>query len=141
MQGAKLITLRSSCNVGQKEISMKRYLTIVLCAAIVGCASTSQITPIGRDTFMMSKQAASGFGGLGNMKSEVIGEAAKFCSQRSQELQLVGSKESQGPYVYGNFPRVEINFLCVTRTDSDHRRIQPATPTQVIEIRTPDPVK
>jgi hypothetical protein len=93
---------------------------------------------MGKDTFMIAKQQATGFPGLGNMKAEIIGEASRHCAGLGKELQVVSTQESQPPYILGNYPRSEIQFMCLTEGDRELGRpkLQKA-PDTVIEVRNP----
>ena len=42
-------------------------LIVGMALLMVGCAANSGIVPIGNDTFFISKQAATGFTGLGTL--------------------------------------------------------------------------
>lgn len=80
--------------------------------ALAGCASHTGVVSTGPDTYMLAKQAATGFSGLGNLKAEVIQEASGHCRQEKKQFQLVSSAETQPPYILGNYPRAEIQFAC-----------------------------
>lgn len=74
-------------------------LFFVAIAALTGCAATSSISPMGvsstgNDTFMLSKQAATGFSGLGNLKAEVLTEANAHCSRSGKKMQVLNTSES-----------------------------------------------
>ena len=43
-------------------------IVIVAAVFLAGCASNSGVTPIGQDTYMVSRQAATGFSGSGCLK-------------------------------------------------------------------------
>ena len=88
-------------------------LIVSMALLMVGCAANSGIVPIGNDTFFISKQAATGFTGLGTLKSEAMHEGAVFCGAMSKEFELVSEDNSEGLHVLGNFPWVEITFVCV----------------------------
>ncbi len=114
--------------------------TSILTAAVLfltGCASHTGVVPIGRDTFMVAKQQATGFPGLGNMKAEIISEGAAHCAAKGQEFQLVSTNESQPPYILGNYPRSEIQFMCLSKGDSELQRPRLQPPPTVIEVRKP----
>jgi len=81
-------------------------------ALLAGCASNSGVVPIGRGTYMISRQAATGFTGLGNLKAEALREANAFCEEQGKTFELLDNRESEPPYVLGNYPRVEIEFRC-----------------------------
>jgi hypothetical protein len=93
---------------------MKRAFCISLSIlALWGCASHSGVVPMGKDTFMIAKQQATGFPGLGNMKAEIIAEGSRHCASLGKEFQIVSAQDSKPPYILGNYPRSEIQFMCV----------------------------
>ena len=67
---------------------------------------------MGNEQFFISKQAATGFTGLGNLKAEAIKEGTVFCNAMKKEFELVSQDQSEGLQVLGNYPRVEITFIC-----------------------------
>lgn len=91
---------------------MIRSLFVLGVAVLAGCAATSTIAPMGNDTFMLSKQAATGFPGLGNLKAEVLTEANAHCGKTGKSIQVVSTTESQPPFILGNYPRAEVQFTC-----------------------------
>jgi len=104
--------------------------------AVTACASHTGVVKMGQDTYMIAKQQATGFPGLGNMKAEIIGEASQHCAGLGKELQIVSTQETQPPYILGNYPRTEIQFMCLTAGDRELQRpkLQKTTDT-VIEVR------
>ena len=118
---------------------MKTILKISAASLIlVGCASHTGIVKMGQDTYMIAKQQATGFPGLGNMKAEIIGEASQHCAGLGKELQIVSTQETQPPYILGNYPRSEIQFMCLSAGDRELQRpkLQKA-PDTVVELRKP----
>ena len=103
---------------------------------IGGCAANSGVVPIGQDTYMVSRQAATGFSGSGTLKAEAFKEANDFCASQDKVIQVVNTIEARPPYVFGNFPKTEIQFMCLSRGDRElgRPRLQPG-PDTVIEIR------
>lgn len=93
------------------------YLAIVI--LVTGCASNSGVVPIGPDTFMVSRQAATGFSGSGTLKAEAFQEANQYCLSQKKRLQVVRTAEAQPPYVLGNFPRAEVEFMCLDANDPE----------------------
>jgi hypothetical protein len=121
------------------ESEMKKLTSIaVIALALSACASHTGVVPMGRDTFMIAKQQATGFPGLGNMKAEIIAEASQHCAAQGKELQVVSTQETQPPYILGNYPRSEIQFMCLAAGDRELQRpkLQKA-PDTVIEVRKP----
>lgn len=92
---------------------MKSIQLVLAGAILAGCAATSNITPIGRDKFLMTKQAATGFPGLGNMKAEVLAEANAHCEKSKKTMEVINTSESRPPFILGNYPRVEVQFACL----------------------------
>lgn len=84
----------------------------VLLFFVSACASNSGVVQTGKDTYIISKQAASGFTGLGTLKADAMKEAYGQCAKTGQSVKVVDSQESKPPFVLGNFPRVEITFRC-----------------------------
>jgi hypothetical protein len=88
---------------------------IVLLAAftLASCAANSGVVPMGNDTYMVSRQAATGFSGSGTLKADALTEANQYCSAQRKTLNVTNTTEAQPPYVLGNFPKAEVQFTCV----------------------------
>ena len=78
-----------------------------------GCASNSGIVPMGNDTYMVSRQAASGFSGMGTLKADAMKEAYQQCQLTSKRVEIIETIDAKPPYIFGNFPKTEIRFKCV----------------------------
>jgi len=102
-----------------KEVWLIFIMTLLL---LSGCAINSGVIPMGQDTFMITRQAATGFSGLGNLKVEAWEEANEFCIEQGKCLQVVNTRKSQPPYILGNFPRVEIQFKCLNAKDPEYQK-------------------
>ena len=121
---------------------MKRY-TLITILALAGCASNSGIMSIGKDTFMVSRQAATGFSGSGTLKAEAFQEASKYCEGFGKHLQVVNTNEASPPYVFGNFPKAEIQFMCLDSIDAELNRPKLKKEANSVieiksEVRSPD---
>jgi hypothetical protein len=97
------------------------YLTFLV-ALLAGCASNSGIIPIGKDTYMVSRQAATGFSGSGTLKAEAFQEANSYCIAQGKKLQVVNTNEALPPFILGNFPKAEVQFMCLTDSDFEMGR-------------------
>lgn len=113
-----------------------RWSAATLGLLLSACASNSGVVPIGRDTFMVSRQAATGFSGMGDLKAQAFREANAYCEAQGKSVQVVGTTESAPPYIFGNFPRSEVQFMCLTQGDPQlgRPRLEKA-PDAVIQIR------
>ena len=118
-------------------------IVIVAAVFLAGCASNSGVTPIGQDTYMVSRQAATGFSGSGVLKAEAFQEASQYCAKLGKSLQVVSTHEASPPYILANFPKAEIQFMCLDTKDAELNRPklrkEPGTVVEVKqEIRSKD---
>ncbi len=103
---------------------------------LAGCASNSGVVPIGKDTYMVSRQASTGFSGSGNLKADALREANQYCGSLNKSLQVVSTQEAQPPYILGNFPKAEVQFMCLDERDAELARPKlHKEPDTVIEIK------
>jgi hypothetical protein len=126
-----LCRLRSTSYRNRKHQLKKVYLSVVV--ALTGCASNSGIIPIGTDTYMVTRQAATGFSGSGVLKAEAFQEANAYCRAQGRSLQVVSTNEAQPPFVFGNYPKAEVQFMCLTAGDAELARpkLKPAATVSV----------
>ncbi|MFH1201865.1 MAG: SHOCT domain-containing protein [Candidatus Omnitrophota bacterium] len=101
---------------------MKKILVLLLCSGLCGCAANSGVVPIGQDTFMVSRQAATGFSGSGTLKAKALQEASQFCEKQGKKLQVVSTSEASPPYILTNFPKAEVQFMCLDVNDPQFQR-------------------
>jgi hypothetical protein len=99
---------------------MKRFAIILLvCSLCGGCAINSGVVPIGKDTYNVSCQAASGFVSPNATKCRTLSEANQFCVAQGKSLKVLFFKEHHPPYILGNFPRAEVRFKCLDANDPE----------------------
>ena len=91
---------------------MKFVLIATAALILTGCASHSLVAPLGGDQFTISKQASTGFTGLGNMKAELLQEGQEHCRKLGKEFKATHTTETKPPYIFGNYPRVDVTFAC-----------------------------
>ena len=112
-----------------------RVAVIAGIALLAGCASNSGVRPIGQDTFMVSRQAATGFSGSGTLKAEAFKEASDYCTKFGKQMQVVNTQEAQPPYILGNFPKAEVQFMCLSSSDSEFKRPKLLPTARVLEVK------
>lgn len=98
---------------------MNRIIPVAL-LLLAGCASNSGIIPIGTDTYMVTRQAATGFGGSGTLKAEAFQEANVHCAKQGKVLEVVSTQEARPPFVFGNYPKAEVQFKCMAADKPIH---------------------
>ena len=97
---------------------MKKLAVLSLCLFIAGCATHSDIVPIGPDTFMISRGDAPGFfSNSDSLQADALKEANQYCKSQNKDIRVVDTTESSPPYIMGNFPRIEIQFMCLDKTE------------------------
>ncbi|MGY4502004.1 hypothetical protein ACVWYH_005961 [Bradyrhizobium sp. GM24.11] len=96
---------------------MRIALIFAWTSVLAGCAANSGVAPTGPDSFVVSRQAATGFSGSGTLKGEALTEAGQFCASQKKTLLVTDSKEAAPPYVMGNFPKAEVGFMCLPADD------------------------
>lgn len=116
---------------------MSKYMLIlVLTLFIAGCASNSGVMSIGKDTYMVSRQAATGFSGSGTLKAEAFQEAGLHCEKMGKSVQVVNTIEAQPPFILGNFPKAEVQFMCLDKNDMELNRPKlHKTPDALFEVK------
>ena len=96
-----------------------KIIIIIGAIFLAGCASNSGVVLMGQDTFMVSRQAATGFSGSGTLKAEALQEASQYCANQNMSLQVINIIEAKPPYIFTNFPKAEVQFRCLdTNQDS-----------------------
>jgi hypothetical protein len=96
---------------------VKLFLASVI-ALVIGCAVNTGIVSTGRNTYMVARQAATGFSGSGNLMAEALREADGYCSTQKRTLKVISSKEARPPFIFGNFPKAEVHFSCIDPNDT-----------------------
>tara|TARA_R110002073_G_scaffold266047_2_gene429082 strand:+ start:1618 stop:1902 length:285 start_codon:yes stop_codon:yes gene_type:complete len=79
---------------------------------LIGCASDSGIVSLADGRYLITKQAGTGFPGTGEIKVEALKEAELQCAKYGESPEVIDLKESQPPYLLGNYPTVELTFSC-----------------------------
>jgi len=90
-----------------------KYSILPLVFVLFGCAQNSGIIPMGGETYMVSRQAATGFTGMGTLKAEVMREAYSQCQKSNKMVKVLETIDAKPPFIFGNFPKTEIRFKCV----------------------------
>jgi hypothetical protein len=95
-------------------------MKLLWCAVVLvvaGCAAHSGVVPAGLDTYLVSRQAGSGFAGSGTLKADALREAHQHCVSQQKVLTVLKTTEAQPPYIFGNFPKADVEFMCLAADD------------------------
>jgi hypothetical protein len=93
---------------------MKKILVFTV-LVIAGCAANSGVISMGADTFLVSRQAATGFSGSSTLKAEALQEANQYCQIQRKTIEVVNMSETQPPFILGNYPKAEVQFRCLAK--------------------------
>ena len=91
---------------------MAKYFTCFAFLLICSCASNSGVIPVGKNKYMISKQAATGFS-AGDQLPEIVAQASQYCESINKNFELIKVYQNPGPYILGNFPKSDVQFMCL----------------------------
>ncbi len=112
-----MVRTKSYSSLGMaKEKIMKKLVLLLLVLILAGCAAKSGVVQFGTDTYMVSRQSVTG---LGNLKAEAFQEADEYCISQNKHISVVNTIEHPPAYIWGKFPKVEVHFMCINKTDAD----------------------
>jgi Short C-terminal domain len=72
----------------------------------------------GNPTYRVFQQGGSGFVGLQSVREDAEQRANAFCDSKGRVMESLTETTSTPPYIFGNFPRIEIVFDCVAKPAS-----------------------
>ncbi len=94
---------------------MKKFLLVILIfisIAVIGCAEKSGVYPSGDNSFSISNQASTGFSGMQDIRAEAYRQASDYCKSLHKDFSVIEADETKPPYVFGNYPRINLKFRC-----------------------------
>ena len=94
-----------------------RFVCLVLPILLSSCAQNSGIVSMGDGSYMVSRQAATGFTGMGTLKADALKEAFQQCLQENKSVEVTRTIDAQPPFILGNFPKTEVFFSCVAKQE------------------------
>ena len=121
---------------------MKNAAAVIASLVLTGCAVSSTITRVetGKSAFdgavyggqrgiinpeitglakhRIFHQASTGFTSMESIRQSAMQRVKSFCSDGGKDIHLIEETTSTPPHILGNWPRIEIVFSCVDRTQS-----------------------
>lgn len=91
---------------------MRRSIVLVMLFA-AACGTNTGVQRLGDDTFKIFKQGSTGFVGSDKIRTDVELQASQYCAQQGKSMKVVNVITGQPPYIFGNFPKAEVQFKCV----------------------------
>ena len=101
-------------------------LAILVSVIVGGCATHTGVVSIGQDTYAVTKQTVGlSSQALFSLKATNISEGASYCAKLGKVFEFVAINETQPPYIFGNFPRSELQFKCGAKNGRSPREGEP----------------
>ena len=70
-----------------------------------------------KDMYRAYRKASTGFTTMTKTQKELEQSIRKFANKKGKSFIVLGSQFSKPPYILGNYPRMEIIFALVDKTD------------------------
>ena len=107
---------------------------LALVTILVGCASTTDVVPYGKDSFMLSTGDVWGAHSTGSLQVKAAQRASEFCAQRGKVF-IVRNTGGQGVQLFSATSSTLI-FSCISEGDPEYQRPNlRREPSAVIEDR------
>jgi hypothetical protein len=115
-------------------MKIRNFSFISIPFLLIACASSGPV-PMGKETFMITKQSSTGFHSGGSVKADIYKEANEYCLQRGLQFQPVRDNSKDGVPGYA-FANAELVFRCLTEGDKEiNRPNMMPLPNVIIENR------
>ena len=95
-------------------------ISIFVLLVLTACASSGPV-PIGRDTYMITKQSSTGFHSGASVKADIYREANEYCVKQGLQFQPVRENTKDGVPGYA-FANAEVVFRCLVDGDREINR-------------------
>lgn len=93
------------------------------CAIILsGCATSSGVSPLGEDTYMISRNGAGFWTSTASVKAEALKDANGYCTGQGKRLQVNHTNQHEASGRPGDFPGAEVHFMCLNANDPELNR-------------------
>jgi Short C-terminal domain len=101
-----------------------RILAVPLLALVlIGCASkTSNIVPLGDNTFSVTREASTGFtlpSSVHALKDQALQDATQYCKDHGKQLKVVSVVETKPLFMTEDFPKAKVVFKALDPGDPE----------------------
>jgi hypothetical protein len=71
------------------------------------------------ETYRVFNQASTGFNGTSGIRLDAENRAKNFCRKIGKNMLKLSEHTAKPPYIFGNFPRIEIIFACIDQKQTN----------------------
>jgi len=96
--------------------------------------AVSAPTP-GEKQFRIFHQASTGFTPISAVRSSAEQRVVEFCGREGRAPHVVRETSAKPPYILGNFPRVELEFECLAKSQSASTSDQQSKYSKLTELK------
>ena len=93
---------------------MKKLLLFLLLVPMVSFGQKlkdlEQVLPLGNNTFEYTREAGTGFTRQTKLLKKAMAVVEAFADGKGKEYEVVEVFRNEGPFVFGNFPKVKSNI-------------------------------
>jgi hypothetical protein len=132
----RLDNLNTLINQGGRKTDMKSseisLLSLVIFTVLAGCASTSAVTPYGRDSYIVSAQDSMHVPSPAKLQVRAAQKANEFCASKGMVMHVRNTSNNV------DFSGSSSSLICSCISESDPEHVRPdlrTVPDTVIEGR------
>jgi len=98
-------------------VNTMRFTCVLAAVCLAGCAVDTGVGSLYGDVMTVTRQGAHGLSDPLTVRNGAMTEARGHCTALGREIYVVALQETKPPYLLGNFPRSEVQFLCLAPGD------------------------
>ena len=91
-----------------------------LLSLVTGCATTSQVVPYGKDTYMVAAEDVLGVGSSSSMQVNAARKASEFCAGQGKTMRVRNATQ-EGTQMWTGTSS-SLVFSCITESDPENTR-------------------
>lgn len=91
---------------------LTRTCALLLGLSLGGCAANSGVVSTGSGAYKVSRHAANGYSHPGVLRASAEHEAQEYCVKQHQVAVIFSVQESPPPFIFGDYPTVDVRFFC-----------------------------
>lgn len=88
----------------------------------------------GAEQYRVFSHGSSGFVSVASVQSNAEGRAKDFCGQDGKAIKVLQQQTSTPPHVLGNFPRVELIFICIDKKNVAEQSNKPSAESKASTV-------